>query len=298
MRRARRVERWGSALRALRSTRYALSRFSRQRRPWCGREVFLLRQREDRLELGLRRRRKRRETLHSLGRLQVEIDLLIPIHARAGRNQVPDDDVLLEPKQIVLRATNRRVRQNSRGLLERRRRDERLRRQARLGDAEQQRLGRRRRLLLLLRAIVDLAEDLLIDVLALEELRFARLEDANLLQHLPDDDPDVLVVVFHALQAIDLLHLVQQILLHRPRTLDAQDVVRIHRTLGEAVTGTHAIALVHAQVLARGDLVRLCLHRLIDRAVVVDRVDADLALAALDLAEPNDTVDLGDRRRI
>ena len=112
---------------------------------------------------------------------------------------MPDDDVLLEPKQIVLRATNRRVRQNSRGLLERRRRDERLRRQARLGDAEQQRLGRRRRFLLLLRPIVDLAEDLLIDVLALEELRLARLEDANLLQHLPDDDPDVLVVDLHAL---------------------------------------------------------------------------------------------------
>src|SRR5690349_19325394 len=82
------------------------------------------------------------------------------------------------------------------------------------------------------------------------------------------------------------------------RTFDAQDVMWVHRPLGEAVTGANAISLVHAQVLARGDLVRLCLHRLVDRAVVVDRVDANLALAALDLAEPNDTVDLRDRRWI
>ena len=76
------------------------------------------------------------------------------------------------------------------------------------------------------------------------------LEDAHLLQHLPHDHADVLVVDLHALQAVDLLHFVQQILLHRARALDPQNVVRIHRTFGQTVAGAHAVALVHAQVLA------------------------------------------------
>ena len=50
----------------------------------------------------------------------------------------------------------------------------------------------------------------------------------------------------HALQPVDLLHLVQQVLLDRPRPLDEQDVVWVHRALGEAVArpsrvGCHAV---------------------------------------------------------
>ena len=74
--------------------------------------------------------------------------------------------------------------------------------------------------------------------------------------------------------------------------------MRIHRPLGQTITGAHAVALVDPQVLARGHLVRLCLHRLVDRPVSIDRMDADLTLSALDLAEPYDAVDFGDRRRI
>src|ERR671921_41417 len=145
----------------------------------------------------------------------------------------------------------------------------------------------------------DLAEALLVDVLPLEELRLPRLDDAHLLEHLAHDHADVLVVDLHALEAVDLLHLVQQVLLHRARALDAQDVVRVHRPLGQTVAGAHAVALVHAQVLARRDLVQLRLHGGVDRRGPGLRgVDEDLALAALDLAEPHDAVDLGDRRRI
>src|SRR2546425_11732950 len=62
---------------------------------------------------------------------------------------------------------------------------------------------------------------------------------------------------------------------------------RSHRSLGEAVAGAHAVALVHAQVLAGRHFVQLRLPLL--------GVDVDLALAALDLAEPHRAVDLGDR---
>ena len=114
------------------------------------------------------------------------------------------------------------------------------------------------------------------------------------------DHADVLVVDLHALQAVDLLHFVQQVLLHGARSLDAQDVVRVHRTFGQAVAGAHAVALVHAQVLAGRHFVQLRLLRVVHRPCRPrsHRLDEDLALAALDLAEPHDAVDLRDRRRI
>ena len=100
-----------------------------------------------------------------------------------------------------------------------------------------------------------------VDVLALEEARVARIGDPHLLQHLAHDHLDVLVVDLHALEAVDLLDLVQEVLLHRPRPLDPQDVVRVDRTLGETVTGAHLVALVDAHVLAVRHLVRPRLAR-------------------------------------
>ena len=47
------------------------------------------------------------------------------------------------------------------------------------------------------------------------------------LQHLADDDLDVLVVDRHALRAVDLLDLVDQVQLHRTRAHDAQHLVRV-----------------------------------------------------------------------
>src|SRR5262249_32035668 len=106
------------------------------------------------------------------------------------------------------------------------------------------------------------------------------------------------VVDLHALQAVDLLHFVEQILLHRARAFDPQDVVRIDRTFRQTVTGADAVALVHAQVFARGHFVQLCLARLVERAVGVERPNVVPTLPALDLAEPHDAVDLRDGGRI
>src|SRR5690606_32916328 len=92
------------------------------------------------------------------------------------------------------------------------------------------------------------------------------------------------------LQPIYLLDLVEQVLLYRPRSLDAQDIVRVHRTLAQPVTRAHRVALVHTQVLADRDLVDPLVTRLGD--------DDHLALATLDVPEPDATIDLGDHRRL
>src|SRR4030095_4884247 len=56
-------------------------------------------------------------------------------------------------------------------------------------------------------------EDLpLVGVLADQVVRVARVLDPHPPQHLPDDRLDVLVVDFHALQAVELPHLVDQAL--------------------------------------------------------------------------------------
>src|SRR5205085_7939002 len=78
-----------------------------------------------------------------VGRLEVEI--AVAGHARAGRDQLPDDDVLLEAEELVALALDGGLGEHTRGLLERRRRQPRVGGQRRLGDAHElgPALGRR-----------------------------------------------------------------------------------------------------------------------------------------------------------
>src|SRR5213080_568918 len=57
---------------------------------------------------GLGRRRRRLEPFRRL-----DLDVVIPIDARPRRDEMADDDVLLEPQQVVPRAADRRVGQQS-----------------------------------------------------------------------------------------------------------------------------------------------------------------------------------------
>src|SRR5207245_6160513 len=107
------------------------------------------------------------------------------------------------------------------GLLERRGREERRRRERRLRHAEEYRLGRRRLATRRDRAGVDVLELEAIEELHREKLGVARLLDADLAEHLPDDDLDVLVVDRHALAAVDLLDLRDQVAVHGLAAADA-----------------------------------------------------------------------------
>ena len=144
----------------------------------------------------------------------------------AGRDQLADDDVLLQAEQVVL-AGDRRLGEHAGGLLEGGRRQEALGVQRGLGDAQQHRLGRRRLTALGQHPAVHLLELEAIDQLARQQLGVARLVDAHLAQHLANDDLDVLVVDVHTLRAVDPLDLVDQVTLHRVAALDAQDLLRV-----------------------------------------------------------------------
>src|SRR5438132_156113 len=222
--------------------------------------------------------------------LRFQLQPAIIRHAGPGRNQVADDDVLLEAPQVVHLALDRGLGQHARRLLEGGRRDEAVGRERGLGDAEQERLERGRLLALLDHALVLLEHQQAVHVLALEERGVARILDAHLLQHLTDDDLDVLVVDADALEAVDLLDLVHQVLLHLLDALDPQDVVRVDRALGEAVACAHRTPLLHVAQLALRDLVLA--H------VAVVALDEQLAHAARDAPELDAPVDLGDDREL
>src|SRR4051794_24601727 len=119
--------------------------------------------------------------------------------ARPGRDELADDDVLLEADEVVLGAVDGGLGQHPRRLLEGGCGEERRRVQRRLGDAQQNRLGRGRLATLGDDAVVDLLEVELVDELERQLLRVTGLIDAHLAQHLPNDDLDVLVVDRHTL---------------------------------------------------------------------------------------------------
>ena len=91
----------------------------------------------------------------------------------------------------------------------------------------------------------------------------------------------------HALEAIDLLHFAQEILLHRPGTLDPQNVVRIHRSLRCRRSPASAPDRPRApgRKLAGGHPVRSCGSCVVNAGqctVGVRQLHEDLALAALE----------------
>ena len=168
----------------------------------------------------------------------------------------------------------RRLGEHLRGLLEGRRGDERLGGQRRLGDPEQQGLGRGPLLARRIHALVGLLEEHAIHVLSHQEIGIAHVVHADLAHHLPDNHLDVLVVDLDALEAVDLLDLVHHVLGEFLVPLDPQYVVGIGGAIHERLTVAHPVPLVHADVLALRDQVLAGLPDLFFRR------DNDTAFAA------------------
>src|SRR5262245_28568581 len=214
-------------------------------------------------------------------RIALAGDLAQAVHhgAGAGRDQAADDDVLLEAFERVDLAVDRGFGEHARGLLERRRRDERAGLQRGLGDAEQHRVGDRFLLALLACAGIDLVELDAVDLLALDQLGLAGVVDLDLLQHLAHDHLDVLVVDRDALQPVDVLDLVDQVGGELLDALDRQDVVRRRVALDDGVALLDHVAVLQMDVLALRDQVLLPL------LFLVGRLDDDAALVLVVTAE-------------
>ena len=75
-------------------------------------------------------------------------------------------------------------------------------------------------------ALVLFLEIELVDLIAPEQRRVARIGDLHLAQHLAHDDLDVLVVNLDALESVNFLHFVDQVLLQILRPADFENFVR------------------------------------------------------------------------
>src|SRR6202045_881443 len=216
---------------------------------------------------------------------------LFPQGAGAGGDEPADNDVLLKPVERVGLAVDRGLGEHARRLLERRRRDERARLQRGFGNAEQHRMRGRRLLAFGPEPGVDLVELDLVDLFALDQVGLAGVVDLDLLQHLPHDHFDVLVVDRDALEPVDVLDLVDQVAGKLLDALDRQDVVRRRVAFDDIVALLDEIAVLHVDVLALG-------HQILPGLLILaGRLDGDAPLVLVVAAEPHRAGNLGDDRR-
>ena len=131
-----------------------------------------------------------------------------------------------------------------------------------------------------------------VDLLADQEVGVAGVDDVDLLQHLAHDHFDVLVVDADALQAVDLLDLVDEIGGQFLDALDGENVVRGGIAVDDILALLDHVAVLKVNVLRLRDQVLDRLHALLAR------LDGQ-ALLVLEVApEPHRAGDFGDDRVI
>src|SRR4051794_25334370 len=213
-----------------------------------------------------------------LGRLDLQAAVATETGGR--RDELPDDHVLLQPEQAIGLALESGVREDLGGLLERRCRQERVGRERRLGDAEDDLLDRRLLLLRLLDVSVDRRDLVAVSELARQVVGVALLLDADLAHHLAHDQLDVLVVDVDALGLVDLLDLVDEVELQRRAAPDLEHLGREDRALVELMAALDLVALGDEQARTTRERVRLLfavVERDYDLALLVRVLDRDHA---------------------
>src|SRR5229473_1552326 len=206
-------------------------------------------------------------------------------------NEAAHDDVFLEAAEVVHLAGDRRFREDAGGLLEARGGDERVGRERRLGDAEEQRTSRCRTATVSNHTVVLFAEAEFVHLLLEEERRVAHVFDLDPAHHLPGDGLDVLVVDVHALQAVHLLNGVDQVGLRELFAEDGQQVMQVERAVDQGFAGLDVVAFLHVDVHAAR-------NRIFLGGLAVFAFHVDFAHALGDFAVAHRAVDFADDRGI
>src|SRR5690606_17320395 len=166
----------------------------------------------------------------------------------SGRNQSTNDDVFLQAAQIIALTGHRAFGQYAGGFLEGGSGNKAFRRQRRLGDSEQYAVIARRELLFLLGFFVFLENLGVLHLIAFDQGGVTRFNDLNLPQHLTYDDFDVLVVDHNALQTVNVLDFVNDVLSQLAHTQQTQNVVRVGRSIGNHLAFLDLLAFEHVHL--------------------------------------------------
>ena len=158
-------------------------------------------------------------------------------------DQLTNDDVLLQAGQRVDLALDGSFGQHAGGLLEGCSGQEGVVCQSSLGDAQQHLLvlDQLQALFTSVDALLQIGVDALHFQTACQctadQVGRTGISHAHLAAHLTDDDFDMLIVDLNALQTVDLLNFVDQVVLDILQTLDRQNILRIQNTFTGDVNG-------------------------------------------------------------
>src|SRR6266436_6024986 len=221
------------------------------------------------------------------GHFRQQLNAAVVLKARTGGDEAAHDDVFLEASEIVHLAGDGRFREDAGGLLEARGGDERIGRERRLGDTEEERTARCGAAAIGDDAIVFLAEAELVHLLLEEEGSVAHVLDLDPAHHLARDRLDVLVVDVDTLEAVNLLNGVDQVRLRELFAEDGEQVVQVEWAIDEGLAGLYVVAFLNVDVHAAGDGVFL-------GGLAILAFDVDFAHALGDIAIADDAVDFAD----
>src|SRR5215471_10343118 len=209
------------------------------------------------------------------------------LESRASGNQAAHDDVFLEAAEIVHLAGDGSFREHASGFLEAGGGDERIGRERRLGDTQEQRSARSGTAAALDGLIVFLAEAELVNLLFEEEVGVTNVFDLDPAHHLARDGLDVLVVDVNALEAVNLLNGVDEVSLRELFAEHGEKVVKVERTVDQSFTGLDVVAFLNVDVHAARDGVFL-------GGFAVFAFDVDFAHTLGDFAVANRAVNFAD----
>src|SRR5882724_10688294 len=220
-----------------------------------------------------------------------QLKAAVMLEARTSGDQAAHDDVFLEAAQIIDFAGHRGFRENTRGLLEAGRRDERVGRERCLGDTKKQRTARRGSATIGDDTVVLLAEAELVHLFLEKELRITYVFDFDPAHHLARDGFDVLVVDVDALEAVNLLNGIDQVGLREFLAEDRKQIVQVERAVDQGLTGLDVIAFLNVDVHAASNGIFL-------GGLAIVALDVNLAHALGDIAVANRAIDFTDDRGI
>ena len=152
----------------------------------------------------------------------------------AGRNQSANNDVFFETTQLVALAHDRRLGQNTGRFLEGRCADEAVCGQGRLRDTEQQIGECCSGLALGAQGVIGIEHFGTFNLFAVDVIGVAGVFDHYPSQHLANNHFNVLVVDLHTLEAVNVLHLINNVTGQLFRAEQSQNILRIGGAVHDA----------------------------------------------------------------
>ena len=172
--------------------------------------------------------------------------------ACTGGDQSTHNHVFLEAAQLIAFAHDGSFGQHAGCFLEGSGADETVRGQRCFGNTQQQIGERSGQFSFAAQGVVGVEHFRTLDLFTGDVIGITHVVDDHAAQHLAHDDLDVFVVDLHALQAVDVLHFIDDVTCQLFGAQKAQDVLRIGWAVNHTLALVDDLAFVHQDVFLFG----------------------------------------------